>query len=69
MPPVPVVETSQIINPADLEIEKKFYHERVVAKTALARSKRVHLHLDEVGLFDSDGMWELCMKNSAMSEG
>lgn len=66
MPHVPVVETSQIINPADTEIEQKFYHERVVAKTVLARSKRVHLHLDEVGLFDSDGMWELCMEKKIL---
>lgn len=41
---------------------KKFYHEWAVAKIALAR-------LDEVGLFNSDGMWELCIKKSAMLGG
>lgn len=41
-----------------------FYHEWVVAKIALAQSKGPHLQLDEVGVFDSGGMWELCMRNS-----
>lgn len=61
---------SQMINLVYLEIDKKFYHEWVVAKIALARSKgSLYLQLDEEGLFDCDGMWELCIKKHLLCQG